>query len=155
MIRRARGGPGRAAALALWLGAGVAAAGAPGLDPAFGTWLTANGRAIVEIGPCDGGDEACGRIVWTAGQGGTCGRGMLADLARAAPGRWTGGTLTDPRDGTRYSAEIRAEGDRLTLRGYVGLPLFGRSQIWTRTADDRGGCGAARERRPAPAPPPR
>lgn len=155
MSERAPGRPRRAAILALGLGAGLAAAEAPSGDPAFGLWLTANGRAIVEIGSCDGGDAACGRIVWTAGQGGTCGRGMLAGLVRAAPGRWTGGTLTDPRDGTRYSAEIRAEGDSLTLRGYVGLPLFGRSQIWTRAADDRGGCGAARDRRPAPAPSPR
>jgi len=27
------------------------------------------------------------------------------------------------------------------VRGYLGLWILGRSQIWTRVEDDRGGCG--------------
>jgi uncharacterized protein (DUF2147 family) len=28
---------------------------------------------------------------------------------------------------------MAASGDQLDLRGYIGLPLFGRSETWTRT----------------------
>ena len=35
--------------------------------------------------------------------------------------------------------ELRDNGT-LKLRGYLLLPLFGKSQTWTRMADDRGGC---------------
>lgn len=131
--------------LAALAGAGPACGGsAPrdgaGADPAFGLWLTENARAIVRIAPC--GRRACGRIVWTAGQGASCGQAILTGLERHAPGRWEGGTVIDPRDGARYSARVSVAGARLTMRGYLGLAIFGRSQVWTRVADDRGGCGA-------------
>lgn len=115
---------------------GVAEAGMRS-DPAFGHWLTANERAIVRIDACAEG--ACGEIVWTA-RGGSCGARIIGALGQQAPGRWSGGYVEDPRDGTRYSALLAAEGDRLTLRGYVGLPVLGKSQTWTRVTDDRGGC---------------
>lgn len=117
-------------------------------DPAFGHWLTANERAIVRIAPCDG--EACGTIVWTRGQGRNCGTRILGELTREAPGRWTGGYVLDPRKGSRYGAELSAEGARLTLRGYLGLPLLGRSQVWTRVEGDRGGCPAVSSDPPLP-----
>jgi len=127
------------AGAALLLGLAAAAEGGEA-DPLFGYWLTGNGRAIVEIGRCDGADTACGRIVWTAGAGRRCGVMLIEGLARDDDGGWSGGHIRDPRDGTRYRATARVEGDRLNLRGYVGLPLFGRTQVWTRVEDDRGGC---------------
>jgi len=48
---------------------------------------------------------------------------------------WTGGSLYDPGSGNTYKARFRALGpDRLEVRGYVGLPAFGRTEVWTRRA---------------------
>lgn len=47
---------------------------------------------------------------------------------------WTGGDVLDPENGKVYTATLRLEGEGkvLKLRGYVGLPMFGRTQTWTR-----------------------
>lgn len=45
-----------------------------------------------------------------------------------------GGTLYDPKSGKTYRGSMTAEGAKLELRGYVGIPLFGESQTWTRVA---------------------
>ena len=48
------------------------------------------------------------------------------------------GTITDPRDGSRYRALMRlsSDGGKLEVRGYIGISLFGRSQICNRLPDD-------------------
>jgi uncharacterized protein (DUF2147 family) len=46
---------------------------------------------------------------------------------------WSGGEILDPENGKTYRATMRLEGDgRLIIRGYVGIPLLGRSQTWVR-----------------------
>ncbi len=47
---------------------------------------------------------------------------------------YEGGIITDPESGTEYSARmsLSADGKVLTVRGFVGVSLLGRSQEWKR-----------------------
>ena len=55
---------------------------------------------------------------------------------RFTPGKkwpWTGGTVYDPENGKTYRGRMRMEDDNtLRLKGYVLIPLFGRSTTWSR-----------------------
>lgn len=47
---------------------------------------------------------------------------------------WSGGSILDPESGKVYRAKMHLESDgkRLVVRGFVGIALFGRSQVWLR-----------------------
>lgn len=44
---------------------------------------------------------------------------------------FTGGTITDPKSGKSYKCTITRSGDKLNVRGYIGISLVGRTQTWT------------------------
>ena len=49
------------------------------------------------------------------------------------PGHWAGGTIYDPESGKTYNGTITLQPDGgLSVRGYVGMPMFGRTVVWTR-----------------------
>lgn len=45
---------------------------------------------------------------------------------------FSGGTITDPKNGKTYKCSITREGDKLLVRGYIGFSLIGRTQTWQR-----------------------
>ena len=58
-----------------------------------------------------------------------------------AEGVWTDGTLYDPGSGSTYRASLTvADANRLELRGYVGVPLLGRTTTWFRVGSEQAIC---------------
>ncbi len=43
---------------------------------------------------------------------------------------FTGGTITDPKSGKTYKCTITKSGDKLNVRGYMGVSVFGITQTW-------------------------
>ena len=51
-------------------------------------------------------------------------------------GEWSGGSIYDPNNGKTYSCKIKLIGpDTLKVRGFIGIALIGRTEIWTRQRD--------------------
>jgi uncharacterized protein (DUF2147 family) len=48
--------------------------------------------------------------------------------------RWDGGEILDPTKGKVYKSRITLieGGKKLEMRGYIGAPLLGRTQVWIR-----------------------
>lgn len=109
-----------------------------------GRWVTPTHDAVIQISRC--GQALCGKIVGMALAAGEpvpkdwqgqsqCGLTII-HVAPAANGdaSWSG-SVTDPRDGSSYHAMIRLDSSKnLLLRGYLGIPLFGQTQTWTKYA---------------------
>ena len=61
----------------------------------------------------------------------------------AAAGRHLGerAASTIPASGNTYTCHLALDGDdRLRLRGYVGIPLLGRTTTWTRVGTENRSC---------------
>ena len=120
-------------------------------EAVLGQWVTAGGESHVEIYRTDS-VTFCGKIVWLKEPlkkgspvlddknpedslksrpvlGLIILRGFTYDGDRV----WSGGKIYDPKSGNDYSAKMTlAEGGTLDLRGYVVIPLFGRTEKWVR-----------------------
>jgi len=96
---------------------------------------------FIEIAPA--GDGLVGRIVSRGSVPGgqeckTCddddvGQTILTGF-RHDGDRWDDGTIRDPRTGFEYSSELQVvdEGKKLRVRGYLGIPLLGKTTTWLR-----------------------
>ncbi len=125
-------------------------------DPA-GLWLTENKRAVVKIDHC--GANLCGNIAWIIKDGmqtdsknpdaskrgnPMCGLPILWGFQQNPKNAkvWESGKIYKADEGDTYNATISVIApDRLYLRGYVGIPLLGKTQYWTRvTVKDYPSC---------------
>ena len=61
------------------------------------------------------------------------GMDLIAGFVRAGKKKWEDGTIYDPRDGKTYKCVMKLQRDgTLKVRGYVGIPLLGKTVVWTR-----------------------
>jgi uncharacterized protein (DUF2147 family) len=146
------------AAVALCL---VAATTSAQQGTVMGTWLTASGVAQVRIGPCPDAASGplCGFVVGLINPKGPDGQVVAPDVATdyrnesptlrsrkvigmpliwgfkktADPNVFEDGKIYNGENGKTYNANISLQPDgKLRLRGYVGTPMFGETQLWTR-----------------------
>jgi uncharacterized protein (DUF2147 family) len=90
---------------------------------------------IVEllVGPGEDPDPVCEKCQGTDRDRRIRGLGILFVGPLAANGEYRGRIL-DPEEGTVYRCVVTVDsgGNRLTIRGYIGIPLLGRTQTWVR-----------------------
>ena len=124
---------------------------AQGQDAILGKWLNASGEGQIMI--IRKGGKYAGNLVWLKqphnekGQlkrdtrnpnpafhsRPLIGTEILRDFTFSGKGVWEEGFIYDPKTGKTYSSRISLVGsDKLSIRGYVGISLLGRTEIWTR-----------------------
>jgi uncharacterized protein (DUF2147 family) len=122
-------------------------------DPT-GWWLDESKSGGILIQPC--GDKMCGTLGWMlhplTDKGQTkidsknpdaklrsrpiCGLQIMSGFTKSGPGEWEDGSIYNPDDGETYQSHFALlEDGTLKLRGFVGISLLGRSQIWTRPTE--------------------
>ena len=58
---------------------------------------------------------------------------IVSDFVYDGKNVWAGGKVYDPENGKTYHGKITMVGtNRLELRGFIGISLFGRTVVWTR-----------------------
>ncbi|QIL43256.1 DUF2147 domain-containing protein [Acidovorax sp. HDW3] len=104
---------------------------------ADGLWLSADQGAIIEFKECsDSPGALCGQIVWDKDAGTSddaCGV-RIAKLKKWDGQAWREGWVHDPRSKKNYKGVLRAQGERLNLRAYIGTEILGETEEMTRTA---------------------
>ena len=116
-----------------------------------GVWLHPDGRIKMEIAPC--GDALCAKLIWFKSPNDDqglprvdlknpdpalrarplLGLKVLEGLRPNADGAWDGGEVYNPDDGENYKARMSIQDDgTLRVRGYILIPLLGKTLVWTR-----------------------
>jgi len=59
---------------------------------------------------------------------------IMSGLKKTSSTVWEGGEILDPNNGSIYQVKLNldAEAKVLSVRGYVGVPMIGRTQTWIR-----------------------
>ncbi|HEV2551184.1 MAG TPA: DUF2147 domain-containing protein [Stellaceae bacterium] len=126
-----------------------------------GLWLVEAKDAVIDIAPC--GERLCGAVVWLKeprpnGQvrlddknpdpalraRPVCGLRLLYDFKASGENEWEDGHIYSADEGATYAAKMALlDANTLKVRGFVGISLFGKSQVWTRAAADTPRCATA------------
>lgn len=135
-------------------------------DPAHspkGLWTNEKQTVAVHIESCADENNLCGRIVWLKKpyhrdgslkrdhynpkpelrDQGLCNLEILKGFSEYGENRWENGRIYNPEEGQTYRASLElVSGDEMRVRGYVLLPVFGKTQVWQRLATAPGECPA-------------
>jgi uncharacterized protein (DUF2147 family) len=107
-----------------------------------GLWLTQDHDGVVKVSNC--GASVCAEIAGMILDHPTdptpvdyrgvsqCHLQLISDAKPVSHNLWKG-HIVNPRNGSVYGVELRLDSnDNLALRGFLGIPLLGQTQTWTR-----------------------
>lgn len=112
-------------------------------DDLIGTYMTDKNEGMVEITKRD--NKYFGKLLWTKTEGKLDtnnpdvkqqsqplrGKEILKSFDFNGSDLWHNGTIYDPKNGKTYSCKItRDEKGNLSVRGYIGVSLLGRTTLW-------------------------
>jgi uncharacterized protein (DUF2147 family) len=104
-----------------------------------GIWFTEGKSSKIQIYKVE--KEYFGKIIWIASTGKkedlkvkpTVGYQIFRKFTYEDKNLWTGGQVSDPRSGMTVSGKMTLKDEKtLSVRGYVGSPMFGKTVILTR-----------------------
>ncbi len=116
-------------------------------DDIIGNWLTGSKKGVVQI--YKDGNKYIGKIIWLKNptyedgkpkldkhnpdkakkNGSVMGLNMLEGFVFEND-KWVDGTIYDPENGKTYSCKITKKADILSVRGFIGISLLGRTDTW-------------------------
>lgn len=120
-------------------------------DAVLGVWKNGEGTGMVQV--YKKGDKYFGKLVWLKVPNDPDGKprtdinnpeenlksrqlkGLenLRDFTFKGDNKWEGGRIYDPKTGSDYSCEMKLiDENTLEVRGYIGVSLFGRTDVWKR-----------------------
>jgi uncharacterized protein (DUF2147 family) len=113
-------------------------------DAVVGTWLTSDKNGKIQI--YKEGNKYFGKIVWgkenrkdthnpdpALRSRDLLGSVILSNFVHAGGNKWEDGKIYDPNNGKKYSCNMKLkDNNTLEIRGYIGISLFGRTEVWTR-----------------------
>lgn len=114
-----------------------------------GRWITESGNLEVEIARC--GEAWCGTVSRVLGNRSmsmsgqemnpadtrpALGMKILSGLKPSGDSASLDGEIYNRENAKTYSVRLALDGPRLmAVRAYLGLPLFGKTQVWQRAAE--------------------
>lgn len=124
-------------------------------DDIMGIWVSNLGKGRVEISKDSTGTKYQGKIIWLKIPTYPDGTikvdkhnpdkskqtnplvGLIAvKNLTFVKDHWEGGTIYDPESGKTYTCKATLKGNKLGLRGYIGVSQIGRTQTWERYSDN-------------------
>ena len=139
----------------IWLAIPLAICSAPILaatNTLTGNWVTPD-HSVVNVYLC-GNQMLCSRLIQTTDRTAKddknpdasmrarplCGLQIGREFVITDPSHAKDGKIYDPDSGKTYSAIMVSEDSQLKLRGYIGVSLFGRTEVWHRTQEHVAAC---------------
>jgi len=118
-----------------------------------GVWLSGDGDGWIEV--TRDGEDLLGSVLGSPNDDPTrartdvnnpepslrnrplLGLNIFSGFSYDGGGRWSGGTIYDPNSGKTYKCIVTLlDAETLSVRGYIGIALIGRTETWTRRASD-------------------
>lgn len=119
-------------------------------DAIIGTWLNASGKGHIQI--YKQGNKFYGKLVWLKEPNDEKGNPRVDSknpnaALKTKPligavilrdfvfddNEWNSGRIYDPQNGKEYKCFLRLKDTKtLSVRGYIGVSLLGRTEVWTR-----------------------